>query len=195
LKRTRKRPSPRRTSSSAAQLRDQAYKLRKKKEQMVAEWKDKSRSIDGTVDVDIIAETVSKMTGVPLQRLDKGEAQRLLKMEDELQKSVISQKDAIHAIAKAVRRSRSGLKDPKRPMGSFIFLGPTGVGKTHLAKQLAKFMFGDRRCVDSSRHVGIHGDPQRFEVDRRPSGLRRLRRRRTAHREGASPPLQRRAAR
>ncbi len=143
----------------AAQLRDQAYKLRKKKEQMVAEWKDKSRSIDGTVDVDIIAETVSKMTGVPLQRLDKGEAQRLLKMEDELHKTVISQQDAIHAIAKAVRRSRSGLKDPKRPMGSFIFLGPTGVGKTHLAKQLAKFMFGTEDAliqVDMSEYMETH---------------------------------------
>ena len=143
----------------AAQLRDQAYKLRKKKEQMVAEWKEKSRSIDGTVDVDIIAETVSKMTGVPLQRLDKGEAQRLLKMEAELQKTVISQHEAIHAIAKAVRRSRSGLKDPKRPMGSFIFLGPTGVGKTHLAKQLAKFMFGTEDALiqlDMSEYMETH---------------------------------------
>jgi ATP-dependent Clp protease ATP-binding subunit ClpC len=140
----------------AAQLRDQAYRLRKKKESMVGEWKDRSRSQDGVVDQDIIAETVSKMTGVPLTRLDQGEAERLLKMEDELHKTVVSQDEAIHAIAKAVRRSRSGLKDPKRPMGSFIFLGPTGVGKTHLAKQLARFMFGSEDAliqIDMSEYM------------------------------------------
>src|SRR5262245_22762067 len=140
----------------AAQLRDQAYRLRKKKEGMVTEWKDKSRNEDGVVDEDVIAETVSKMTGVPLTRLDQGEAERLLKMEDELHKSVVSQDEAIRAIAKAVRRTRSGLKDPKRPMGSFIFLGPTGVGKTHLAKQLAKFMFGSEDAliqIDMSEYM------------------------------------------
>jgi ATP-dependent Clp protease ATP-binding subunit ClpC len=140
----------------AAQLRDTAYRLRKKKEQLTTEWKEKSRSADGVVDVDIVAETVSKMTGVPLTRLEKGEAERLLKMESELHKSVISQDEAITAIAKAVRRSRSGLKDPRRPMGSFIFLGPTGVGKTHLAKQLAKFMFGSEEAliqIDMSEYM------------------------------------------
>jgi ATP-dependent Clp protease ATP-binding subunit ClpC len=96
------------------------------------------------------------MTGVPLTRLDQGEADRLLKMEDELHKTVVSQDEAIHAIAKAVRRSRSGMKDPRRPMGSFIFLGPTGVGKTHLAKQLAKFMFGSEDAliqIDMSEYM------------------------------------------
>ncbi|HYC77482.1 MAG TPA: ATP-dependent Clp protease ATP-binding subunit [Planctomycetota bacterium] len=140
----------------AAQLRDTAYRLRKKKEQLTLDWKEKSRSVDGVVDIDVIAETVSKMTGVPLTRLEKGEAERLLRMEDELHKTVISQNDAIHAIAKAVRRSRSGLKDPRRPMGSFIFLGPTGVGKTHLAKQLAKFMFGSEDAliqIDMSEYM------------------------------------------
>jgi ATP-dependent Clp protease ATP-binding subunit ClpC len=140
----------------AAQLRDQAYKLRKKKEGMITDWKDKSRTEDGVVDQDIIAETVSKMTGVPLTRLDQGEAERLLKMEDELHKTVVSQDEAIKAIAKAVRRSRSGMKDPRRPMGSFIFLGPTGVGKTHLAKQLAKFMFGSEDAliqIDMSEYM------------------------------------------
>jgi ATP-dependent Clp protease ATP-binding subunit ClpC len=140
----------------AAQIRDSAYKLRKKREQLTAEWKEKSRSADGVVDVDVVAETVSKMTGVPLTRLEKGEAERLLRMEDELHKTVISQNEAITAIAKAVRRSRSGLKDPRRPMGSFIFLGPTGVGKTHLAKQLAKFMFGSEDAliqIDMSEYM------------------------------------------
>ncbi|MAG54708.1 MAG: NDP-hexose 4-ketoreductase [Planctomycetes bacterium] len=140
----------------AAQLRDQAYRLRKQKEQLQEDWKESSRNQDLVVDGEIIAETVSKMTGVPLQRLDQGEAERLLRMEDKLHETVISQHDAIHAIAKAVRRSRSGLKDPRRPMGSFIFLGPTGVGKTHLAKQLARFMFGTEEAliqIDMSEYM------------------------------------------
>ena len=98
------------------------------------------------VDEEVIAEVVSKMTGVPLKRLEDNETARLLKMEDELHKYVISQHEAICAIARAVRKSRAGLKDPKRPIGSFIFSGPTGVGKTLLAKRLAHFMFGDEKC-------------------------------------------------
>jgi ATP-dependent Clp protease ATP-binding subunit ClpC len=123
---------------------------------MQEEWKARSRSQDLVVDADVIAETVSKMTGVPLQRLDQGEAERLLRMEEELHRTIVSQDEAIRAIAKAVRRSRSGLKDPRRPMGSFIFLGPTGVGKTHLAKQLAKFMFGSEDAliqIDMSEYM------------------------------------------
>lgn len=140
----------------AAQLRDQAYRLRKQKEKLQEEWREKSRTQDLVVDAELIAETVSKMTGVPLQRLDQGEAERLLKMEAVLHETVVSQDEAIAAIAKAVRRSRSGLKDPRRPMGSFIFLGPTGVGKTHLAKQLAKFMFGTEEAliqIDMSEYM------------------------------------------
>ena len=140
----------------AAQLRDQAYRLRKQKEKLQEEWREKTRTQDLVVDAELIAETVSKMTGVPLQRLDQGEAERLLRMEDVLHETVVSQDEAIHAIAKAVRRSRSGLKDPRRPMGSFIFLGPTGVGKTHLAKQLANFMFGTEEAliqIDMSEYM------------------------------------------
>ena len=140
----------------AAQLRDAAYRKRKKKEQLVTEWKEKAREQNALVDAEVIAETVSKMTGVPLTRLDQGEALRLLKMEEELHLTVVSQDEAIGAIAKAVRRSRAGLKDPRRPMGSFIFLGPTGVGKTHLAKQLAKFMFGSEEAliqIDMSEYM------------------------------------------
>src|SRR5919199_702220 len=121
----------------AAHLRDQADKLKKKKENITREWREKSKEIDGVVDEEVIAEVVSKMTGVPLKRLEDNETQRLMQMEDELHKYVISQHEAITAIAKAVRKSRAGLKDPKRPIGSFIFAGPTGVGKTLLAKQLA----------------------------------------------------------
>ena len=102
----------------AAHLRDQADKLKKKKETITREWREKSKETDGVVDEEVIAEVVSKMTGVPLKRLEDNETQRLLKMEDELHKTVISQHEAINAIAKAVRKSRAGLKDPKRPIGS-----------------------------------------------------------------------------
>jgi ATP-dependent Clp protease ATP-binding subunit ClpC len=95
----------------------------------------------------VIAETVSKMTGIPLNRLDQAEADRLLRMEQELGKDVINQDRAITAIAKAVRRSRAGLKDPNRPMGSFVFLGPSGVGKTLAVEVLAKFMFGSEDAI------------------------------------------------
>jgi ATP-dependent Clp protease ATP-binding subunit ClpC len=99
------------------------------------------------------------MTGIPLTRLEKAESERLLAMEKELQKTVISQEEPIHSISRAVRRSRSGLKDPRRPVGSFIFLGPTGVGKTLLAKALAKFMFGEEEAliqIDMSEYMEKH---------------------------------------
>jgi len=143
----------------AAHLRDQADKLKKKKDQVQREWREKSKEIDGIVDEEVIREVVSKMTGVPLKRIDSDETQRLLRMEDELHKSVVSQHEAIVRIAKAVRKSRAGLKDPKRPIGSFIFAGPTGVGKTLLAKQLAKFMFGDENALvqlDMSEYMEKH---------------------------------------
>ncbi len=131
----------------AASLRDQADKVKKKKETVTKEWRDKAKEADGIVDEEVVNEVVSKMTGVPLKRLGDDETGRLLKMEDELHKTVISQHEAIMAISKAVRKSRAGMKDPKRPMGSFIFAGPTGVGKTLLAKQLAKFMFGNEEAL------------------------------------------------
>ena len=143
----------------AANLRDSADKIKKKKESLKREWRDQSKEVDGVVDEEMVAETVSKMTGIPLTRLEKAEAERLLQMEDELHLSVVSQDDAIVAISRAVRRSRSGLKDPRRPVGSFIFLGPTGVGKTLLAKSLAKFMFGEEDAliqIDMSEYMEKH---------------------------------------
>jgi ATP-dependent Clp protease ATP-binding subunit ClpC len=143
----------------AASLRDKADKLKKKREEIKREWREATRESGGVVDENMIAETVSKMTGVPLTRLEKGEAERLLAMEDELHKMVVAQHDAISTIAKAVRRSRSGLKDPLRPMGSFLFLGPTGVGKTLLAKALAKFMFDHEEAliqIDMSEYMEKH---------------------------------------
>jgi len=143
----------------AANLRDQADKLKKKKEQLKREWRDQSTESGGIVDEEVVAETVSKMTGIPLTRLEKAEADRLMNMEQEIHNTVVSQDEAIRAIARAVRRSRSGLKDPRRPVGSFIFLGPTGVGKTLLAKALAKFMFGEEDAlvqIDMSEYMEKH---------------------------------------
>ncbi|MFM9959572.1 MAG: ATP-dependent Clp protease ATP-binding subunit [Phycisphaerales bacterium] len=143
----------------AAELRDQAEKLRKKKETIQQEWRDKSKEQCGVVDEEAIAEVVSKMTGVPLTRLEKEEAARLLQLEAELHKKVISQDEAIKAISKAIRRARAGLKDPKRPMGSFIFVGPSGVGKTLLSKALAEFMFGNEDSLvmlDMSDYMEKH---------------------------------------
>ena len=143
----------------AAALRDQADKLKKKKATITRDWREKSREADGVVDEEVIAEVVSKMTGIPLTRMTTEDSMRLMKMEDELHKRVISQDEAIKSISKAVRRSRSGLKDPKRPTGCFIFAGPTGVGKTLLAKALAEFMFGDEDAlvqIDMSEYMEKH---------------------------------------
>jgi len=143
----------------AASLRDSADKLKKKKDSITREWRDKSRSTDGVVDEEVIAEVVSKMTGIPLTRMSTEDSMRLMKMEDDLHKKVISQDQAVKAVAKAVRRSRSGLKDPRRPTGCFLFAGPTGVGKTLLAKALAEFMFGDSDAlvqIDMSEYMEKH---------------------------------------
>jgi ATP-dependent Clp protease ATP-binding subunit ClpC len=143
----------------AANLRDEASRLKKQREEELEAWKEKADSTRGIVDDEIIADTVAKMTGIPLTRIDSGEANRLLKMEDELHDSVVSQHAAIERISRAVRRSRSGLKDPRRPVGSFLFLGPTGVGKTLLAKSLAKFLFGEEDAliqVDMSEFMEKH---------------------------------------
>ena len=143
----------------AADLRDQAEKLRKQKEKVQQDWRDRMNQIDAVVDEEVIAEVVSKMTGVPLTRLEKEESQRLLALEGELHKTVVSQEEAVKAVARAIRKARSGLKDPKRPMGSFIFVGPSGVGKTLLAKALAEFMFGDQDALiylDMSEYMEKH---------------------------------------
>jgi len=144
---------------AAASLRDEAEKLRAKKDTLQKEWREQMNETSSEVDEDIIAEVVSSMTGVPLTRLEEAESQRLLQLEDELHKTVISQHDAITQVAKAIRKSRSGLKDPDRPMGSFLFLGPTGVGKTLLAKALTNFMFADTDSLiylDMSEYMEKH---------------------------------------
>jgi len=143
----------------AAQVRDQMDSIKLKKRTLQKEWRDRSKEIDGVVDEEVIAEVVSRMTGIPLTKMGRDEANRLLKLENELHKQVVSQDEAVRAVARAVRRSRSGLKDPNRPMGSFVFVGPSGVGKTYLAKCLAEFMFGDPDAlfvIDMSEYMEKH---------------------------------------
>ncbi len=143
----------------AAQMRDRAMQLKRTKENILKEWRDQNKEFDGVVDAEVIAQTVAMMTGIPLTRIEKNEAERLLKLEDELHKSIISQHEAVSSVSRAIRRARAGLKDPRRPIGSFIFLGPTGVGKTLLAKALAKVMFGEEDSlitIDMSEYMEKH---------------------------------------
>ena len=143
----------------AAELRDQAEALRRKKDEEQKKWREQAKEVDGVVDEETVAEVVSKMTGVPLTRLEKAEASRLLELETELHRRVISQDDAIKAVSRSIRRARSGLKDPNRPMGTFLFLGPSGVGKTLLSKAIAEFMFGNEASliqIDMSEYMEKH---------------------------------------
>ncbi|MBV8173864.1 MAG: AAA family ATPase, partial [Verrucomicrobia bacterium] len=140
----------------AAALRDSEKQTKDKLERILAEWREQREEREVVVTGDDIMHIVSKWTGVPLNRMEQKEAQKLLKMEEELKNHVIGQDEAVVAISKALRRSRADLKDPRRPIGSFIFLGPTGVGKTFLARSLAEFMFGDADAliqIDMSEYM------------------------------------------
>ena len=131
----------------AAELRDREKKEREKLKEIVDAWKKENDAEERIVSEEDVAAVISKTTGVPLKRMEGKELERLLEMESELEKGVIGQNQAVEAISKALRRSRADLKDPKRPIGSFIFLGPTGIGKTLLAKALAEFMFEDSEAL------------------------------------------------
>lgn len=131
----------------AAKLRDEQKKLNETLEQKKKEWQTKNEHTNGEVTPDDIAQIVSGWTGVPVVQLTEEESKRLLKMEDILHERIVGQEEAVSAVSKAIRRGRVGLKDPKRPIGSFIFLGPTGVGKTELCKALAQAMFGDENAM------------------------------------------------
>jgi ATP-dependent Clp protease ATP-binding subunit ClpC len=143
----------------AGKLRDQEKALLEQKAEKEREIKDSGVDLFDEVDEEAIAEVLSIWTGIPVYKLTEQETQKLLRMEDELHKRVIGQEDAIKAVAQAIRRTRAGLKDPKRPSGSFIFLGPSGVGKTELAKTLAEFLFGDETSLislDMSEYMEKH---------------------------------------
>lgn len=148
---------------TAANFRDQEREVKGELKKVKENWKKKKVEAMPTVTGDDIASIVSKWTGVPVSKLEEKESEKLLKMEEELHKRVIGQDEAIATIARAVRRSRAGIKDPKRPIGSFVFLGPTGVGKTLLARALAGFMFGDEEALiqlDMSEYM------EKFNVSR-----------------------------
>ena len=147
----------------AASLRDEAHTLRESLQAKRRAWEEEVRSEVVEVTEDDIAEVISSVTGVPMQRLAASESERLLAMEQELRKAVVGQEKAVETVSKAIRRSRAGLQDPKQPIGSFFFLGPTGVGKTYLAAKLAEFLFGDEEAlitVDMSEYM------EKFTVSR-----------------------------
>ncbi len=140
----------------AAKMRDQERETRERLDHMRSEWTQKRDNITPTLNEDDIAKVISQWTKIPLVRLEEKESEKLLHMEDYLKKVVIGQEEAITAIARSVRRSRAGIKNPRRPIGSFIFLGPTGVGKTLLARALSEFMFGDENAliqIDMSEYM------------------------------------------
>jgi ATP-dependent Clp protease ATP-binding subunit ClpC len=143
----------------AAALRDSEKDAKDKLENVLTEWRTRRDEQEVLVTDDDIRHVVSKWTGVPLSRMEQQDMDRLLRVADELKGKVIGQDEAVYAMGKALRRSRADLKDPKRPIGSFIFLGPTGVGKTHLAKTLAHYMFGDEAAliqIDMSEYMDAH---------------------------------------
>lgn len=143
----------------AASLRDTEQKLREELDRTKNEWKEKQGQMDSEVTPEDIAQVVAVWTGIPVSKLAEEETERLLKMESILHERVIGQEEAVKAVSRAIRRARAGLKDPKRPIGSFVFLGPTGVGKTELARALAEAMFGDENAViriDMSEYMEKH---------------------------------------
>jgi ATP-dependent Clp protease ATP-binding subunit ClpC len=143
----------------AANLRDTERQLTNKKKQLEEQWRSGETGERPAIGEEEIADIVSMWTGIPVFKLTEAETQKLMRMEDELHKRVIGQQPAIEAISKAIRRSRAGLKDPKRPTGSFVFLGPSGVGKTELARTLAEFLFGDEEAmirIDMSEYMEKH---------------------------------------
>src|SRR3954447_6764275 len=140
----------------AASLRDKEKQTKEKLDAILTKWREEREEREVVVTGDDMMHIISKVTGVPLQRMEEQETQKLLRMEAELRERVIGQEEAVTAISKALRRSRADLKDPKRPIGSFVFLGPTGVGKTYLARTLAEFMFGDADAliqIDMSEYM------------------------------------------
>ncbi|MBW3561320.1 MAG: ATP-dependent Clp protease ATP-binding subunit, partial [Actinobacteria bacterium] len=143
----------------AASLRDEEKKLIEQRQNREKEWRSEGMDTVLTVDEEVIAEVLSNWTGIPVFKLTEEETQKLLRMEEELHRRIVGQDEAIEAVSRSIRRTRSGLKDPRRPSGSFIFLGPSGVGKTETAKTLAEFLFGDEDALihlDMSEYMEKH---------------------------------------
>lgn len=148
---------------NAAAYRDEAENLKSELNRKITDWENDLQAHRQTVDADKIAEVVAMMTGVPVQRIAESESVRLLHMKDELKQHIIGQDEAIDKIVKAIQRNRVGLKDPNRPIGTFMFLGPTGVGKTHLAKKLAEFLFDSK---DALIRIDMSEFMEKFTVSR-----------------------------
>ena len=147
----------------AAGFRDQEKELKRRLAELKKSWQVEAGEATAVVDVRMICRVISDMTGIPVTEVEEEETRKLLRMEDELRKWVIGQDDALDAVSKAIRRNRAGLRDPRRPIGSFLFLGPTGVGKTEVARRLAEFLFGDQSAlirVDMSEYM------EKFSVSR-----------------------------
>ena len=159
IQEAKKRAVEEQNYEEASRLRDEEKQLQTEKADKEAEIKAAGVDLFDEVDEECIAEVLSIWTGIPVYKLTEEETQKLLNMESELHKRIIGQEDAIKAVSQSIRRTRAGLKDPKRPSGSFIFLGPTGVGKTELAKTLAEFLFGDEQSLitlDMSEYMEKH---------------------------------------
>ena len=143
----------------AAEVRDRLEQAKEEKERVLLEWKKSTKEVDGAIDGDAIRRTIANMTGIPAQNIQEAEKDRLRRIEEYIHESVISQDHAIASVAKAIRRSRAGLRDPNRPLGSYIFVGPSGVGKTLVAKSLANFLFGSEDAlltIDMSEYMEKH---------------------------------------
>jgi ATP-dependent Clp protease ATP-binding subunit ClpC len=180
----------------AARFRDSERKLVAQRRELEKAWREgKVEEKRVSIGENEIAEIVSMWTGIPVKKMTEEESARLLQMEDALHGRVVGQNQAIKAVSRSIRRTFAGIKDPNRPSGSFVFLGPTGVGKTELARTLAEYLFGDQESMirlDMSEYMERHtGQPS----GRFAARIRRLRRGRAAHREGQAPSVQRRPLR
>ncbi len=147
----------------AARFRDKEKDLRAKLREHKKNWNEIKHETEVKVDADLISQVISRMTGIPISRIEEKESEKLLRMEDEIRKSIVGQDEAVAAVSRAIRRNRAGLRDPRRPIGSFIFLGPTGVGKTELARVLARFLFDD---PDALIRIDMSEYMEKFSVSR-----------------------------
>ena len=147
----------------AARIRDREKEFRAKLRELKKNWTDIKHETQATVDADLIGTVIARMTGIPIARIEEKESEKLLRMEEQLRKSIVGQDEAVAAVSRAIRRNRAGLRDPRRPIGSFIFLGPTGVGKTELARVLARFLFDD---PDALIRIDMSEYMEKFSVSR-----------------------------
>jgi ATP-dependent Clp protease ATP-binding subunit ClpC len=147
----------------AARIRDREKEFRAKLRELKKNWTEIKHETQATVDADLISTVIARMTGIPIARIEEKESEKLLRMEEEIRKSIVGQDEAVAAVSRAIRRNRAGLRDPRRPIGSFIFLGPTGVGKTELARVLARFLFDD---PDALIRIDMSEYMEKFSVSR-----------------------------